>query len=66
VPCSNLGLKEVTDFLKLKEFKYHVSTMYNTVSADLSDLADIKYDMIVFFSPQGPDSLFENFPDFVD
>lgn len=65
VPCSNLGLKEVTDFLKLKEFKYHVSTMYNTVSADLSDLADIKYDMIVFFSPQGPDSLFENFPDFV-
>jgi len=39
--------------------------MYRTISSDLSDLSDIKYDMLVFFSPQGIKSLFENFPDFV-
>ena len=38
--------------------------MYRTVSSDLSDLADITYDMLVFFSPLGIKSLFENFPDF--
>lgn len=65
VPCSSLGLKEVTDFLKEKDFNYTTAVMYNTVSADLSDLADITYDMLAFFSPQGPESLFENFPDFV-
>lgn len=38
--------------------------MYRTVSSDLSDLADIKYDILVFFSPLGIQSLYENFPDF--
>jgi uroporphyrinogen-III synthase len=38
--------------------------MYRTISSDLSDLSDIKYDMLVFFSPAGIKSLFENFPDF--
>jgi uroporphyrinogen-III synthase len=38
--------------------------MYNTVSADLSDLSDVYYDVLAFFSPQGIESLFENFPDF--
>ena len=39
--------------------------MYKTVSSDLSDLEDVYYDIIVFFSPAGIQSLFENFPDFV-
>ena len=38
--------------------------MYKTVSSDLSDLADITYDVLVFFSPLGIKSLYENFPDF--
>jgi uroporphyrinogen-III synthase len=38
--------------------------MYNTVSSDLSHLADVKYDVLVFFSPSGIKSLFENFSDF--
>ena len=38
--------------------------MYNTVSADLSDLSDVFYDILAFFSPQGIESLFDNFPDF--
>jgi uroporphyrinogen-III synthase len=30
----------------------------------LSDLADVYYDILVFFSPSGIDSLLKNFPDF--
>jgi uroporphyrinogen-III synthase len=41
------------------------AVMFQTVSSDLSDLADIKYDILCFFSPVGIQSLFENFPDFV-
>ena len=32
--------------------------------SDLSDLKDVTYDILVFFSPSGIKSLFENFPDF--
>ncbi len=40
------------------------ATFYKTVISDLSDLADVYYDILVFFSPSGIDSLFQNFPDF--
>lgn len=40
------------------------AVLYKTVVSDLSDLSDIKYDMIVFFSPSGVESLYKNFPDF--
>jgi uroporphyrinogen-III synthase len=32
--------------------------------SDLSDLADVYYDVLAFFSPTGIKSLFMNFPDF--
>jgi len=38
--------------------------LYKTVESDLSDLSDVSYDLLVFFSPSGIDSLFKNFPDF--
>ena len=38
--------------------------LYRTVVSDLSDLEDVFYDILVFFSPSGIASLFENFPDF--
>ena len=44
------------DFTKL--------VLYRTVASDLSDLEDVKYDLLVFFSPSGIESLFKNFPDF--
>jgi uroporphyrinogen-III synthase len=64
LPCSNLGSKPITSFLDEKNIRYTEALMYRTVSSDLSDLADITYDMLVFFSPLGIKSLFENFPDF--
>jgi uroporphyrinogen-III synthase len=38
--------------------------LYKTVVSDLSDLEDVFYDILVFFSPSGIDSLFRNFPEF--
>ena len=38
--------------------------MFKTVVSDLSDLENVFYDVLVFFSPSGIDSLFKNFPDF--
>ena len=35
-----------------------------TVISDLSDLKNVYYDILVFFSPRGIESLFSNFPDF--
>jgi len=37
---------------------------YKTVISDLSDLRDVYYDVLVFFSPSGIESLLHNFPDF--
>ena len=34
------------------------------VCSDLFDLSDVKYDVLVFFSPTGVKSLLENFPKF--
>ncbi|MEK7256566.1 MAG: uroporphyrinogen-III synthase, partial [Bacteroidota bacterium] len=51
LPCSNLGGKEVTKFLQDNKFNFQESVMYQTVASDLSDLKDIYYDVIVFFSP---------------
>jgi len=38
--------------------------LYKTVVSDLSDLENVMYDILVFFSPSGIDSLFKNFPGF--
>jgi len=37
---------------------------YKTVISDLSDLKEVYYDILVFFSPSGIESLLKNFPDF--
>lgn len=64
LPCSNLGSKEVSSFLDDNGFNWKDAMMYQTVSSDLSDLSDVTYDVLVFFSPLGIKSLYENFPDF--
>lgn len=64
LPTSNLGSQPVQDFLNKLKIDYQEAMMYKTVSSDLSDLASITYDILVFFSPLGIKSLYENFPDF--
>lgn len=64
LPCSNLGKLEVCDYLQKMDVNFQEALMYRTVSSDLSDLEEITYDMLVFYSPLGIKSLFENFPGF--
>ncbi len=64
MPCSDTGKNDSAEFLRTTKIKFYESVMYRTVSADLSDLKDIKYDILVFFSQLDIKSLFENFPDF--
>lgn len=64
LPCSNLGAKDVVKFLEDNKIDYTDAMMYRTVASDLSDLSDVTYDILVFFSPLGITSLYENFPDF--
>ncbi len=64
LPCSNLGARTVVEYLQRKEFNFKDVMMYKTVSSDLSDLSDVTYDILVFFSPLGIKSLKENFPSF--
>ncbi len=63
-PCSNIRTDDIPNFLEKNNFDYSEATVYKTVASDLSDLADVNYDIIAFFSPSGLTSLFENFPDF--
>ncbi|SDW15975.1 uroporphyrinogen-III synthase [Lutibacter oricola] len=54
-------IPEILDELKIDWDK---ATLFKTVVSDLSDLENVFYDILVFFSPSGIDSLFKNFPDF--
>lgn len=63
-PCSDVRKDELPNFLTENEIAFSEAYLYKTVVADLSDLSDIKYDMLVFFSPSGIKSLYQNFPDF--
>jgi len=64
VPCSNIQNGNIPKLLDKEGLDYTNATMYKTVCSDLSDLEDVSYDMLVFYSPSGIESLFKNFPDF--
>ncbi|HKL33920.1 MAG TPA: uroporphyrinogen-III synthase [Tangfeifania sp.] len=64
VPLSDIHKQQIPDLLDKAGFKYTKAILYRTVSSDLSDLKDVNYDILVFFSPSGIQSLLQNFPDF--
>lgn len=63
-PCSDIRKDDIPDFLTKSNITFTEAIIYHTVAADLSDLRDIKYDILAFFSPSGIKSLLHNFPDF--
>lgn len=63
-PTSDQLKKDVPDFLDHLGLKWQRAILYRTVVSDLSDLRDVYYDVLAFFSPSGIESLFKNFPDF--
>ncbi len=64
LPSSDKLTPEVPDVLNELKVDWKEATFYKTVISDLSDLRDVYYDILVFFSPSGIESLFENFPNF--
>ena len=64
IPCSDIYKQSMPKMLEENGIKFTIGVLYKTVASDLSDLSDIKYDMLVFFSPSGIKSLKENFPKF--
>lgn len=64
LPLSDIHKPDIPEFLEKNKLSYKKAILYRTVSSNLSDLKDLKYDILVFYSPSGITSLFENFPDF--
>jgi len=64
LPTSDKLKPEVPQVLNELKVDWKEATFYKTVISDLSDLRDVYYDILVFFSPSGIQSLLENFPDF--
>jgi len=64
IPSSNVLSPSIPKKLDELGVKWVQGTFYNTVISDLSNLKNVSYDVLVFFSPSGIDSLMSNFPDF--
>lgn len=65
LPSSDQLNADIPQTLNGLKVNWVPGTFYRTVMSDLSDLKDVYYDVLAFFSPTGIKSLFKNFPDFV-
>jgi len=64
LPSSDVLKPDVPEALDTLGISWKRGIFYKTVISDLSDLRDVYYDILVFFSPSGIESLLQNFPDF--
>ena len=64
LPCSDVLKPTIPKLLNESGVNWNKAIFYKTVISDLSDLRNVYYDILVFFSPSGIESLVHNFPDF--
>ena len=64
IPCANVLSPAIPTKLDELGVRWTQGTFYKTEISDLSHLKDVYYDILVFFSPSGIESLIHNFPDF--
>lgn len=64
VPMSDVHNDEVKDLLDKNKIQHTEAVMYRTVSNNFKPEEMSDYDMLVFFSPAGIQSLMKNFPGF--
>jgi uroporphyrinogen-III synthase len=64
LPSSDVLSPSIPNGLDAMGVNWQRAQLYKTVVSDLSDLRDVYYDVLVFFSPSGIESLMKNFPDF--
>ena len=66
VPMSDVHNDTLTNLLDSKKLNHKECVMYKTVSNDFTqeEVDSFDYDMLIFFSPSGIESLTKNFPNF--
>ena len=64
LPCTDILRDNIPTTLEANKINYSKAVLYKTVASDLSDLENVIYDMLVFYSPGGIESLLKNFPEF--
>jgi len=66
VPMSDVHNDSLTHLLDSKKLQHKECVMYKTVSNDFTpeEIKTFDYDMLIFFSPSGIESLTKNFPNF--
>ena len=66
VPMSDVHNDTIAQMLTAKKLNHRECVMYRTVSNDFTEdeVKNFDYDMLIFFSPSGIESLTKNFPDF--
>ena len=64
VPLSDVHTDEIKNALDAKKIQHSEAVMYRTVSNDFTPEEKFDYDMLLFFSPAGIQSLLKNFPEF--
>jgi uroporphyrinogen-III synthase len=64
IPLTDPHKSDMTQVLNKQNIKSTIGYFYRTVSSDMTQVNLSDYDIIVFFSPIGIKSLFENFPKF--
>ena len=64
IPLSDVHDDHIQKMLDEKNLKHSECVMYRTVSNDFTPDEKFDYDMLVFFSPAGIQSLRKNFPEF--
>ena len=56
LPCSDIHKQSIPQLLEDNGISFSKAILYKTVCSDLSDLKDVNYDVLVFFSPSGIES----------
>ena len=66
VPMSDVHTDSLSNLLDSKKLQHKECVMYKTVSNDFTpeEVESFDYDMLIFFSPAGIESLMKNFPNF--
>lgn len=64
LPCTDILRDKIPETLINNDIDFSKAILFRTVASDLSDLENVYYDMLVFYSPGGIESLLKNFPDF--
>jgi uroporphyrinogen-III synthase len=64
LPCTDNVQQEIVRLMTAGKIHFKAATIYKTQPADFSEVDIQQFHMLVYFSPQGIESLFHNYPDY--